>query len=115
MRAITHVEVGRLLEDGGRWFTMSFRGRALPHPMQGVFSLNPSVFDLRFEGVIVFDMNDGLFRNDIASYIFRDTKSGEWRGWTRGFRSMGEAGGSQGKELFPLRYVQHTQPGLTMF
>ena len=58
----TNEEGAPLLDDGRLWFTMTLRGRALPHPMQGVFSLNPSVFDLRFEGVrlVVFGhLGDG--------------------------------------------------------
>lgn len=92
IRAVTDEEGAPLLEDGRLWFMMTVRGRALPHPMQGVFSLNPSVFDLRFEGIIVFDMNDGLLRNDLASHLFRDSKSGEWRGWTTGFSALGGTG-----------------------
>ncbi len=92
IRAVTDEEGAPLLEDGRLWFMMTVRGRALPHPMQGVFSLNPSVFDLRFEGIIVFDMDDGLLRNDLASHLFRDSKSGEWRGWTTGFSALGGSG-----------------------
>ncbi|OYU99242.1 MAG: hypothetical protein CFE26_26030, partial [Verrucomicrobiales bacterium VVV1] len=47
IRAITDEEGAPLLDEGRLWFTITVRGRALPHPLQGVFSLNPSVFDLR--------------------------------------------------------------------
>ncbi|MCU0749111.1 MAG: hypothetical protein MUF13_06135 [Akkermansiaceae bacterium] len=46
IRAITKPDGEPLIEDDRLWFTMTVRGRALPHPMQGVFSMNPSVFDL---------------------------------------------------------------------
>lgn len=89
IRAITD-ELGQpLLDDGRIWFTVTMRGRALPHPMQGVMSLNPSVFDVRFEGLIVFDAGDGLLRNELASHLFRETTTGQWRGWTTGFSSLG--------------------------
>lgn len=114
IRAITNEEGAPLLDDGRLWFTMTLRGRALPHPMQGVFSLNPSVFDLRFEGVIVFDMNDGLFRNDLASHIFRDTKSGEWRGWTTGFSALGEAGRAEAKEILAIRSIKDPRRGFSI-
>ncbi len=114
IRAITNEEGAPLLDDGRLWFTMTLRGRALPHPLQGVFSLNPSVFDLRFEGVIVFDMNDGLFRNDLASHIFRDTKSGEWRGWTTGFSALGEAGRAETKEILAIRSIKDPRRGFSI-
>lgn len=114
IRAITNEEGVPLLDDGRLWFTMTLRGRALPHPMQGVFSLNPSVFDLRFEGVIVFDMDDGLFRNDLASHIFRDSKSGEWRGWTTGFSALGEAGRAEAKEILAIRSVKDPRRGFSI-
>jgi hypothetical protein len=68
---------------------MTVRGRGLPHPLQGIFSMNPSVFDIKFEGIIVFDMGDGMLRNELASHLFWDDVSKEWRGWTVGFSSYG--------------------------
>ena len=76
IRAITTRSGKPLLDQGRVWLTMTVRGRALPHPLQGVFSMNPSVFDLRFEGIIVFDMGDGLWRNELASHLFYDEPSG---------------------------------------
>ena len=67
---------------------MSIRGRALPHHIQGVFSLNPSVFDLKLEGIIVFDRDDGLLRNEIASHLFYDRYKNLWRGLTTGFSAF---------------------------
>ena len=88
IRAITYENGEPLLDEGRLWYTMSIRGRALPHHVQGVFSLDPSVFDLRFEGVILFDRNDGLLRNEIASHIFYDRKANIWRGLTTGFSAF---------------------------
>ena len=85
IRAITYEDGSPYLDAGRLWYTMSIRGRALPHHVQGVFSMNPSVFDLRLEGVIVFDRGDGLLRNEIASHLFYDRKEQIWRGLTTGF------------------------------
>lgn len=114
IRAITDEEGAPLLDDGRLWFTITVRGRALPHPLQGVFSLNPSVFDLRFEGIIVFDMNDGLLRNDLASHLFRDTKSGEWRGWTTGFSALGGAGQDEEKSILAIRSTRDPRRGFSV-
>ena len=114
IRAITDEEGAPLLDDGRLWFTMTVRGRALPHPLQAVFSLNPSVFDLRFEGVIVFDMDDGLLRNDLASHLFRDTKSGEWRGWTTGFSALGGAGRAEEKSILAIHSVRDPRRGFSI-
>ena len=72
IRAITGPDGSPLIDEGRLWFTMTVRGRGLPHPLQGVFSMNPSVFDLRFEGIIVFDTGDGMLRNELASHLFYD-------------------------------------------
>ncbi len=88
IRAITY-ENGEPILDGGRiWYTMSIRGRALPHHIQGVFSMDPSVFDIKFEGIIVFDRDDGILRNEVASHIFYDRKDEIWRGLTTGFSAF---------------------------
>ena len=114
IRAITDEEGAPLLDDGRLWFTITVRGRALPHPLQGVFSLNPSVFDLRFEGIIVFDMDDGLLRNDLASHLFRDSKSGEWRGWTTGFSALGGAGRAEEKAILAISSVRDPRRGFSI-
>jgi len=114
IRPITDEEGAPLLDDGRLWFTMTVRGRALPHPLQGVFSLNPSVFDLRFEGVIVFDMDDGLLRNNLASHLFRDSKSGEWRGWTTGFSALGGAGRTEEKAILAISSVRDPRKGFSI-
>lgn len=114
IRAITDEEGSPLLDDGRLWFTMTLRGRALPHPLQGVFSMNPSVFDLRFEGVIVFDMKDGLLRNDLASHLFRDSKSGAWRGWTTGFSALDGAGRAEVKTILAISSAKDPRKGFSI-
>jgi len=88
IRAITYENGDPMLDQGRLWYTMSIRGRALPHHIQGVFSMNPSVFDLNLEGIILFDRNDGLLRNEIASHLFYDRKNKIWRGLTTGFSAF---------------------------
>lgn len=85
IRAITYEDGEPMLDRGRLWYTMSIRGRALPHHIQGVFSMDPTVFDVRLEGVILFDRADGLLRNEIASHIFFDRQHKLWRGITTGF------------------------------
>lgn len=88
IRAITYENGDPLLDKGRLWYTMTVRGRGLPHPMQGVFSMSPSVFDIKMEGVIVFDRQDGLLRNEVASHVFYDRKDSVWRGLTTGFSAF---------------------------
>lgn len=90
IRAMTYENGDPLLDQGRLWYTMSIRGRALPQHLQGVFSMDPTVFDLRLEGIIVFDRNDGLLRNEIASHIFYDRNQGLWRGLTTGFSAYAD-------------------------
>ncbi len=88
IRLITYENAEPLLDQGRLWYTMSVRGRALPHHIQGVFSMNPSVFDIKFEGLILYDRGDDLLRNEIASHIFYDRNSQTWRGITTGFSAF---------------------------
>ncbi|KAA5545051.1 hypothetical protein [Adhaeribacter rhizoryzae] len=85
IRVITHKDGSPYLDRGRLWYTLSIRGRALDHHLQGVFSLSPSAFDLKLEGIIVFDRQDGLLRNEISSHIFYDDDEKVWRGFTTGF------------------------------
>lgn len=85
LRVITHKDGSAFLDRGRLWYTVSLRGRALDHHIQGVFSLNPTAFDLKLEGIIVFDRGDGLLRNEISSHIFYDDDEKVWRGFTTGF------------------------------
>lgn len=88
IRAITYENGDPMVDNGRLWYTMSVRGRALPHHIQGVFSMNPTVFDIRLEGIIVFDRADGILRNEIASHIFYDRQEKIWRGLTTGFSAF---------------------------
>jgi hypothetical protein len=92
IRPVSHEDLSPYIEDGRLWFTFSCRGLDTPQSVQGVLSLNPSVFDLRFEGMIVFDHGDGLRRNDYASHLFYDRNAQEWRAYACDF------GGSANKE-----------------
>ncbi|MEM6692415.1 MAG: hypothetical protein AAF664_23490 [Planctomycetota bacterium] len=102
IRAITTSDGKPYLDQGRVWLTMTIRGRALPHPIQGVFSFNPSVFDLKFEGIIVFDIGDGLWRNELASHLFFDEESGQWRGWTTGFSAFGSKSQREEKAILAV-------------
>lgn len=112
IRAITYEDGSPLLEQGRLWYTMTIRGRALPHHVQGVFSLNPTVFDLRFEGVILFDRQDGLLRNEVASHIFYDRKDRLWRGITTGFSAY--ASQKEKKQLLAVESVKDPRFGFSV-
>ena len=88
IRAITYEDGTPILDQGRLWYTMSIRGRALPHHIQGVFSMNPTVFDIKLEGIVLFDRHDGILRNEIASHIFYDRNQKIWRGLTTGFSAF---------------------------
>jgi len=88
IRAITYENGDPLLDQGRLWYTMSIRGRALDHHIQGVFSMNPTVFDVQLEGIILFDRNDGILRNEVATHLFYDRKNEIWRGLTTGFSAF---------------------------
>ena len=114
IRAITDPEGNALIDEGRLWFTMTVRGRALPNGMQAVFSLNPSVFDIRFEGIIAFDLGDGLLRNEHASHLFHDPESGEWRGWTTGFSAYGGDGGEDEKIILAVSSTRDPRRGFSI-
>ncbi len=43
------------MDDNRLWFTFSCRGIDIFQSAQGVLSVDPSVFDVRFEGMIMYD------------------------------------------------------------
>ncbi|MDR1810809.1 MAG: hypothetical protein LBR34_10505 [Prevotella sp.] len=92
IRPVSYEDLTPYMEGGRLWFTFSCRGLDTPQSAQGVLSLNPSVFDARFEGMIVFDHGDGFLRNDYASHLFYDRTANEWRAYACDF------GGSANKE-----------------
>ncbi|MDB4358637.1 hypothetical protein N9Z18_00185 [Verrucomicrobiales bacterium] len=114
IRAITDPEGNALIDEGRLWFTMTVRGRALANPMQAVFSLNPSVFDVQFEGIIAFDLGDGMLRNEHASHLFHDPESGEWRGWTTGFSAYGGDGGEEAKTILAVSSTRDPRKGFSI-
>lgn len=114
IRAITRPDGEPLIEEGRLWFTMTVRGRGLPHPLQGIFSMNPSVFDLRFEGIIVFDTGDGMLRNELASHLFYDEASMEWRGWTVGFSAYGNEAKSEQKAVLAVSSTRDPRKGFSI-
>ena len=102
IRAITYKDGSPFMDQGRLWFTITLRGRHGGWPMQGVFSMNPSVFDIRFEGLIVFDRDDGLLRNELASHLFYDKEAQEWRGMTVGFSAAGDPVKDVPKQLWAV-------------
>ena len=114
IRAITDEEGTPLLDGGRLWFTATTRGGGLPHPAQGVFSLNPGICDLKFEGVIAFDRGDGLLRNELASHIFLDRPSQEWRGWTTAFSAFGDPAKKEKKEILAARSTKDPRRGFSV-
>lgn len=93
IRLISHEDLSPYMEEDRLWFTFSCRGIDIYQSAQGVLSLDPSVFDIRFEGMIVFDHGDGLLRNDYASHLFFDRNAKEWRAYACDF------GGTAYREL----------------
>lgn len=92
IRMVTNSDSSPYFKDGRLWFTFSARGLGIAQSAQGVMSFNPSVFDLKFEGLVVFDHGDGLLRNDYASHLIFDAKNNLWRAISCDF------GGTKGRE-----------------
>lgn len=114
IRAITDEEGTPLLDGDRLWFTATTRGGGLPHPEQGVFSLDPGIFDLRFEGMIAFDRGDGRLRNELASHLFLDRPSGEWRGWTVAFSAYGDPAKQEKKEILAVHSAKDPRRGFSI-
>jgi len=114
MRIVTYEDGSPLFKDERLWILMTVRGGGLPHPMQGVYSLNPSVFDIRFEGIILYDRGDGLLRNDLASNIFYDRNHEEWRGFTTGFSSYGDPEKKEKKQILAVQSSREPLQGISI-
>lgn len=82
---ISYEDLSPYMDQNCLWFTFSCRGIDINQSVQGVLSLDPSVFDIRFEGVIVFDHGDGLLRNDYASHLFYDRREKLWKAYACDF------------------------------
>lgn len=76
------------VEDGRLFFTFSARAYG---SYQAVASFDPVRFDVRLEGVILFDYGDGLLRNDLAAHLFYDDVAGEWRAYVSNFSTGSDA------------------------
>lgn len=113
IRAITYEDGDPMLDQGRLWYTMSIRGRALPHHIQGVFSMNPTVFDIKLEGIIVFDRDDDLLRNEIASHLFYDRNHHIWRGLTTGFSAFANPDKEQ-KQLLAIESKRDPRFGFSI-
>ena len=85
MRLVTYEDLSPYWLDGRLWFTFSCRGIGINQSAQGVMSLDPSVFEPRLEGMIVYDHGDGLLRNDYSTHLFFDREDGLWRAWACDF------------------------------
>ena len=86
VRFVTAGRQNRLhMENGRVFFTFSARAYGA---YQGVASFDPSLFDVRLEGVILFDYGDGELRNDVASHLFFDDVDGFWKGYASNFSTV---------------------------
>lgn len=99
IRVITYEDLTPYIDEGRLWFTFSCRGLGINQSCQGVLSLDPSVFDPRLEGVIVFDHGDGLLRNDYSSHLFYDRNAGEWHAYACDFGGTAYTDGRSGTGL----------------
>jgi len=114
MRIVTYEDGSPFFYNERLWILITVRGGGLPHPMQGVYSLNPSIFDIQFEGIILYDRNDGLLRNELASNIFYDRKAKEWRGFTTGFSSYGDPDKKEKKEILAVHSSKMPLQGISV-
>jgi len=78
MRLVTHKDGSPYWEGNRIWFTFSARGLRLDQMTMGVMSLDPSLFDFRYEGMIVYDHGDNLLRNDHVAHIIFDQENNRW-------------------------------------
>ena len=114
IRNVTYEDGSPIFKDGRLWFLMTVRGGGLPHPIQGVYSLNPSVFDIRFEGIILYDRGDGKLRNDLASSIIYDRNAKQWRGFTVGFSSYGDPTKKEKKMILAVQSAKEPLQGISI-
>jgi len=114
IRNVTYEDGSPYFKDGRLWMLMTVRGGALPHPMQGVFSINPSVFDIRFEGIILFDCDDGLLRNELGSNLIFDRNDQSWKGFTCGFSSYGDPEKKEKKQIWAVTGARFPLQGLSI-
>lgn len=114
IRLISHEDMSPYMENGRLWFTFSCRGIDTPQSTQGVLSLDPTVFDVRFEGMIVFDHGDGLLRNDYASHLFYDRKAKEWRAYVCDFGGSANTEGRSGSGMLTATSSKDPRKGFSV-
>jgi hypothetical protein len=114
IRLISNEDLSPYMDQGRLWFTFSCRGIDIYQSAQGVLSLDPSVFDVRFEGMIVFDHGDGLLRNDYASHLFFDRNAKEWRAYACDFGGTANRDGRSGTGLVLARSVKDPRRGFSV-
>ena len=93
VRFVTTGRDNQLYMEGSRAF-FTFSARAFG-AYQAVASFDPSLFDVRLEGVILFDYGDGQLRNDLASHLFYDDVDGFWKGYASNFSTGSDALGKR--------------------
>mgnify|MGYP000920188684 CR=1 FL=1 len=114
IRLISNEDLSPYMDGGRLWFTFSCRGIDTPQSAQGVLSLDPSVFDIKFEGMIVFDHGDGLLRNDYASHLFYDRKAKEWRAYVCDFGGSANVEGRTHPGLITATAVKDPRKGYSI-
>ena len=114
IRLISYEDLSPYLEDNRLWFTFSCRGMHTSQSVQGVLSLDPSVFDVQFEGMIVFDHEDGLIRNDYASHLFYDRQTKEWRAYACDFGGSANIEGRTGSGLVTAYSIKDPRRGFSV-
>lgn len=114
VRLISYEDLSPYIDDGRIWFTFSCRGLGINQSCQGVMSLDPSLFDPRLEGVIVFDHGDGILRNDYSSHLFYDRKAGEWRAYACDFGGTAFTDGRSGTGLLTATSEKDPRKGFSV-
>lgn len=115
IRVITCEDGTPLIKDERLWMCIAVRGGGSAHPsIQGIYSINPSVFDIRFEGIILYDRGDGLLRNDLASNLFYDRNQKEWRGFTTGFSAFGNPESEEKKAIWAVHSSKEPLHGISI-
>lgn len=99
IRLISNDDLSPYMDDNRLWFTFSCRGIDIFQSTQGVLSLDPSVFDIHFEGMIIYDHGDGLLRNDYASHVFYNRQTKEWCAYACDFGGTYNRDGRSGTGL----------------
>lgn len=114
IRVVSYEDLEPYLDKGRLWFTFTIRGIGLSHPTQGVLSVDPSVFDVRFEGVIVFDFGDGYIRNAVATHLFYDRNAKEWRAYSCDFGGSYKMEGRSESHLFAASSKKDPRRGFSV-